>query len=143
MTPAVAERIKQKFQCDLLVQVLDKCVTPKQVVETLLQYSYDVTKNGREFMEANPKIKQPSDYKLYPGKMDHATCVAVQVGVKHVEPSPGTNSYSNAINATATSGAGSSSGCSGGGGGGGGSKSAAPSPAPAQQPQPGGAGAQP
>lgn len=31
-------------------------------------------------MEQNPKDKLPLDYKAYPGKMDHATCVVIKVG---------------------------------------------------------------
>lgn len=31
-------------------------------------------------MEQNPKLKLPPDFKLYPGKLDHATCVSFAVG---------------------------------------------------------------
>jgi hypothetical protein len=31
-------------------------------------------------MEKNPNAVEPKDYKEYPGKMDHATCIAVKVG---------------------------------------------------------------
>ncbi len=30
-------------------------------------------------METNPGKKQPADYKLFPGKMDHTTAVAIKV----------------------------------------------------------------
>jgi hypothetical protein len=76
------ERIKQGFQAELLSKVLAGATTPKQVVDTLTGYSQKVTRAGREFMEANPRAKQPSDYKAYPGKMDHCTCLAVPVGVQ-------------------------------------------------------------
>ena len=54
--------------------------TPKEVAELLLDYCTRVTLSSRTFMEANPSLKLPSDYKLYPGKMDHTTCVVVRVG---------------------------------------------------------------
>ena len=53
---------------------------PKEVVDLILEYCVRVTKSSREFMEANPGLKLPSNYKLYPGKMDHTTCVVVRVG---------------------------------------------------------------
>jgi len=33
-------------------------------------------------MEQHPKSRQPSDYQKFPGKLDHTTAVALQVGVK-------------------------------------------------------------
>lgn len=54
--------------------------TPKDVVDLILDYCVRVTMSSRDFMESNPGLKLPSDYKLYPGKMDHSTCVVVRVG---------------------------------------------------------------
>lgn len=34
----------------------------------------------RDFMKANPKSKLPSNYQLYPGKMDHTSCIGLRVG---------------------------------------------------------------
>ena len=31
-------------------------------------------------MEQNPRLKLPPDFKQYPGKLDHATCVGLSVG---------------------------------------------------------------
>lgn len=55
-------------------------LTPKDIVNLVLDYCVRVTTSSRDFMENNPGLKLPSDYKLYPGKMDHTTCVAVRVG---------------------------------------------------------------
>jgi len=38
------------------------------------------TKATRSFMEQNPGSPQSSDYKEYPGKVDHSTCVVMKVG---------------------------------------------------------------
>lgn len=78
----IAEKIKQQFQADLLLQLLDKCVTAKQVGDTLVEYCFRTTLGCREWMEQHPKEKQPADYKKFPGKLDHCTCVSMTVGIK-------------------------------------------------------------
>ncbi len=78
----LAEKIKQKFQADLLLQLLDKCVTAKQVGDSLIENCFRTTLGCREWMELHPKEKQPSDYKKFPGKLDHCTCVSMTVGIK-------------------------------------------------------------
>jgi hypothetical protein len=40
----------------------------------------DVTRKTRDFMEANPTLREPESFKEFPGKMDHATCVCLSVG---------------------------------------------------------------
>lgn len=57
-----------------------KTLDVKTVVDVLLQHCVNITKTSREFMEQNPKQKLPSDFKNYPGKLDHATCVCIRVG---------------------------------------------------------------
>jgi len=54
-------------------------ITPLYVNETILKYCMDTTQQSRKFMEENPTLKQPTDYRRFPGKMDHATCVVVRV----------------------------------------------------------------
>jgi len=39
----------------------------------------EITKPQREYMENNPRAKQPADYKQYPGKTDHVTIVCIKV----------------------------------------------------------------
>lgn len=51
----------------------------EKFVTLLTKHCYDFTKASREFMETNPGKKQPADYKLFPGKMDHTTVVAIKV----------------------------------------------------------------
>eukprot|EP00026_Physarum_polycephalum_P005905 Phypoly_transcript_05944.p1 GENE.Phypoly_transcript_05944~~Phypoly_transcript_05944.p1 ORF type:complete len:576 (+),score=97.47 Phypoly_transcript_05944:116-1843(+) len=50
------------------------------VIDVLLKHCVNITKTSREFMEQNPKSKLPPDFKQYPGKLDHATCVCLTVG---------------------------------------------------------------
>jgi hypothetical protein len=46
-------------------------------------------------MENNPGKKLPKDYVKYPGKMDHATCVAFEVGLKKSDKEPPLHKKSN------------------------------------------------
>ncbi|KYQ93896.1 protein phosphatase 2C-related protein [Tieghemostelium lacteum] len=52
---------------------------PSYITNHLLKHCMDTTQSSRDFMETNTS-KLPSDYKLYPGKMDHNTCVCLKVG---------------------------------------------------------------
>jgi len=52
----------------------------KTVADVLAQHCVTTTKASRDFMEQNPKLKLPPDFKMYPGKLDHATCVCLCVG---------------------------------------------------------------
>jgi len=55
-------------------------VTPEMVTDKLVQHCIRTTKDSRDFMEQNPGTKQPEDYRKYPGKMDHTTCVSYRIG---------------------------------------------------------------
>jgi hypothetical protein len=95
--PASVEVFKNNFRKKWLedtftkqLLLLDKDIPPnsnhktkldvKLIVDVLLQHCVNITKSSREFMENNPKQKQPHDFKAYPGKLDHATCVCLRVG---------------------------------------------------------------
>lgn len=43
--------------------------SPINLVHTVINHAVKVTANARTFMEENPGKRQPSNYKLYPGKM--------------------------------------------------------------------------
>ncbi|KAF2074491.1 hypothetical protein CYY_004196 [Polysphondylium violaceum] len=53
---------------------------PTFISNTLLKHCTVTTQSSRDFMEQNTSKKLPSDYTLYPGKMDHNTCVCFKVG---------------------------------------------------------------
>jgi len=81
--PKQTEEAKNNFRNKLLKQVLAKqkrSITPSVVTNSLLAYCEETTRNSREFMQNFPSKKQPSDYKQYPGKMDHTTCIAFVIG---------------------------------------------------------------
>jgi len=56
-------------------------VTAAIVTDRFIQHTQAITKNSRSFMENHPSKKVPEDKILYPGKMDHATCVAFKVDI--------------------------------------------------------------
>ena len=45
-------------------------------VEALLAFALQNTSSSREWMAAHPEQRLPSDYRRFPGKMDHTTCLA-------------------------------------------------------------------
>eukprot|EP01103_Thecamoeba_quadrilineata_P002855 TRINITY_DN12714_c0_g1_i1.p1 TRINITY_DN12714_c0_g1~~TRINITY_DN12714_c0_g1_i1.p1 ORF type:complete len:729 (-),score=133.49 TRINITY_DN12714_c0_g1_i1:24-2210(-) len=54
---------------------LETPLTPRDIVNTLIDHCLDVTSAARKFMTDNPNQRQPRDYKMCPGKMDHTTCL--------------------------------------------------------------------
>jgi len=59
---------------------------PDAMVTALLTHAHTLTKKTREFMEAHPNDSEPKDFLAFPGKMDHATCIAFRV--KYDAPFP-------------------------------------------------------
>ncbi|EGG23063.1 hypothetical protein DFA_05193 [Cavenderia fasciculata] len=53
---------------------------PSDITQKLIEHCSQVTHRARDFMEKFPNKKQPNDYREYPGKMDHTTCVTFQIG---------------------------------------------------------------
>eukprot|EP01129_Flabellula_baltica_P017425 TRINITY_DN9655_c0_g1_i1.p1 TRINITY_DN9655_c0_g1~~TRINITY_DN9655_c0_g1_i1.p1 ORF type:complete len:409 (-),score=83.19 TRINITY_DN9655_c0_g1_i1:20-1246(-) len=68
------------FLTDMVRKESGEAISPKLLTKKLLRHCIDMTAAGRQFMEQNPNSTLPSDYQLYPGKMDHTTCVAFKVG---------------------------------------------------------------
>ena len=52
-----------------------------QVVNRVVRHCLQTTMKSREFMELYEGKKLPESYRDYPGKMDHTSCVCVEVGV--------------------------------------------------------------
>eukprot|EP01121_Diplochlamys_sp_Union-15-3_P007903 TRINITY_DN2050_c0_g2_i3.p1 TRINITY_DN2050_c0_g2~~TRINITY_DN2050_c0_g2_i3.p1 ORF type:complete len:621 (-),score=90.69 TRINITY_DN2050_c0_g2_i3:79-1941(-) len=77
-----ALRLKTDFSTRSITNFLEKVpsLTPKHITTSLLEYSKDITKLSRKFLEENPDKPEPRDYKNYPGKMDHCTVVTVLLG---------------------------------------------------------------
>jgi len=53
--------------------------TAKSIVSTLIAHVEQMTTNAREYLEANPRARVPSDHINFPGKIDHVTVVAFQI----------------------------------------------------------------
>lgn len=56
-----------------------KCISTKIVSCALVDHAALTTRSSRTFLEQKPNDKLPSDYREYPGKMDHSTCVTFRV----------------------------------------------------------------
>ena len=70
---------KYRVQClSNLISELD--CTPQNIVEKITAHCLKTTASSRAFMLANPGKRLPNNYKTYPGKMDHTTCVCFRVG---------------------------------------------------------------
>lgn len=98
---ALAARVKREFAAQRLADLINgkgACFTTEfglvdtttaaggsgePVLETVCRdvtdYCARVTHSSRDFMENNTRDKLPKDYKRFPGKMDHTTCVCVRV----------------------------------------------------------------
>lgn len=66
----------------LRAAVGEKALEPEHFTKYLVDSCVAHTKSSRDFLENedNKRNKLPSDYKLYPGKMDHTTLLAFCVG---------------------------------------------------------------
>ncbi len=84
--PDIAVQKKTGFRQQLLLEKLnelphDSPVTLKSVASKILDYCDNLTESSRKFMIDFPNKKLPNDYVAYPGKMDHATVVALRIGM--------------------------------------------------------------
>jgi CRP-like cAMP-binding protein len=50
-----------------------------EIVETLISHAIKTTQSSRDFMENYPDKILPKNYKDYPGKLDHTTCVGLMI----------------------------------------------------------------
>ena len=77
----------------------DSAPVLETVCRDVTDYCMRVTHSSRDFMENNTRDKLPKDYKRFPGKMDHTTCVCVRVHLPPPSPlpSPSSSSSSSAV----------------------------------------------
>ena len=85
-----AMRLKGRWGCDFMSRLLTglENVTPKFLCETLAAFCLKNTESSRKFMEENPHKRLPSDYTLFPGKMDHTSLIAFRVPANEIELDP-------------------------------------------------------
>lgn len=55
-------------------------ITPNTIAHGLMSNALSVTEHHRNYLSQNPSLKAPSDYSLFPGKLDHASVVSFRVG---------------------------------------------------------------
>jgi len=74
-----ADRYGLDYLTKLCLEYLgDNCCD--KIVDHLTLFAFNATRNVRLFMETNPHMAEPNHSKEYAGKMDHSTCVVVQIG---------------------------------------------------------------
>ena len=56
-------------------------LTPHLCTHALLNNALETTQKSRTFMEQNPTKKLPDNYSVYPGQLDHASCLSFVVGM--------------------------------------------------------------
>jgi hypothetical protein len=97
-----ANRIKTRFQLDTLAALLNrnKEKTPFFFTHSLIQHCFKLTHKARNYMEKNPTKAEPNDHTEYPGKMDHATCIAYRVGPLSSDTSHPSSSSSSTSSST-------------------------------------------
>jgi len=78
---AMAEVAKDHWSTRLMEHLV-KDDDVSQLVNKLIEHCQIVTEKAREFMENHPNQRQQEDYEQFPGKMDHATVVALRIGRK-------------------------------------------------------------
>eukprot|EP01116_Phalansterium_solitarium_P000643 TRINITY_DN10485_c0_g1_i1.p1 TRINITY_DN10485_c0_g1~~TRINITY_DN10485_c0_g1_i1.p1 ORF type:complete len:913 (+),score=258.32 TRINITY_DN10485_c0_g1_i1:60-2798(+) len=74
----------EKYMTSLVPQP----VTVQGIVRHLVQQGIDTTRTSREWMQNNPGKRLPTDYKQFPGKLDHTTCMAFRVGFRRSRSVP-------------------------------------------------------
>jgi len=77
--PELSYEKRDNYRKEFIAKTLKGLNSPQQVTEMLLSHCRELTKKSREFMQNNGGKKVPEDYKLFPGKMDHTTCVCLRV----------------------------------------------------------------
>jgi len=98
--PHETDRIKTEYRTNFLkklfLQIMDdkkvKKLEVNEVTKKLLEHCQEVTKKSRVFMEQNPGKRLPSDYLLFPGKLDHSTCLAFKVNKIRISDANNTDS---------------------------------------------------
>ncbi|KAL6066075.1 TipA [Balamuthia mandrillaris] len=82
----LADETKNQFRIQYLNDIIKKAkrkgspLTPAQLAAQVTYHAYALTQSSRQFIENNSHARLPEDYTLYPGKMDHTSCVAIFAG---------------------------------------------------------------
>mmetsp|Transcript_46605 Transcript_46605/g.117355 ORF Transcript_46605/g.117355 Transcript_46605/m.117355 type:complete len:817 (-) Transcript_46605:7-2457(-) len=72
---------RQRWATDFMQKMLGQTrPEPESFTNVLVEHSLQVNQRSRKFMLDYPSRRLPSDFKEFPGKMDHTTCMAFRVG---------------------------------------------------------------
>lgn len=69
----------QNFINEQFLRNISEPITPEYITRSFVNHALNNTKTSRTWMETN-QTKLPDDPILYPGKMDHVTCISFRVG---------------------------------------------------------------
>jgi len=75
-----AEQAKNVFRIAFLEKHVEGATDSLDLCNRLVEHCLKTTSASRRFMMENAGRKVPEDYRSFPGKMDHTTCVCVRVG---------------------------------------------------------------
>eukprot|EP01113_Clastostelium_recurvatum_P046662 TRINITY_DN820_c0_g1_i2.p1 TRINITY_DN820_c0_g1~~TRINITY_DN820_c0_g1_i2.p1 ORF type:complete len:956 (+),score=243.32 TRINITY_DN820_c0_g1_i2:188-3055(+) len=73
-----AEKVKDSYRIRKLGELLAGLTTPREISAKLIDHCQQTTLKAKTYMEVEGK-PQPKDYVNFPGKMDHTSCMCVQV----------------------------------------------------------------
>jgi hypothetical protein len=78
--PADLEKFKTKSAAAMLNEILVKQkLNVKDIVTAMVEHCWRTTEPSRKFLQENIGKRLPVNYELYPGKMDHSTCIVWRV----------------------------------------------------------------
>eukprot|EP01121_Diplochlamys_sp_Union-15-3_P014403 TRINITY_DN4586_c0_g1_i1.p1 TRINITY_DN4586_c0_g1~~TRINITY_DN4586_c0_g1_i1.p1 ORF type:complete len:604 (-),score=86.68 TRINITY_DN4586_c0_g1_i1:60-1823(-) len=82
LDPVTSQSYKNSYRSHKLTKLINGIkppITPRIVTKNIIDYCTRNTQSVREYMELNPNTRYPNDHKLYPGMMEHSTCITFQV----------------------------------------------------------------
>ena len=78
-----AETAKSIFRIAFLEKQVEGAATPDELCSTLLDHCVKTTSASRKYMCENSGRIVPKDYVAFPGKMDHSSCLAINVSHRY------------------------------------------------------------
>lgn len=72
--------IREKYIRDVIRdKLIGDASSPAEISKRVCAWVAHVTEASRDFHAKNPNKKLPKDFRLYPGKMDHSTCLVYTI----------------------------------------------------------------
>lgn len=86
LDPQIVDILKQRYSEGLLEKLLldlEQPLNTRKVTKALINYCIKQTRNAREFFDHIQK-QSSVDYRMYPGRLDHSTCLAFKVSAVQI-----------------------------------------------------------